>query len=111
MLGSKHGFGTYLSSTNVVVYEGQFCYDKMDGTGTYRFSDGRVCTGQWRDGQMHGAGEMVWPNSSKYVGGFERNVRSGHGTFTWPDGRVFTGLWRNGKQVKSSTEMESQVDA
>lgn len=95
-------FGTYKSSNDTVVYSGQFCYDKMDGQGTYRFTDGRVFTGEWQGGQMHGKGEMMWANNSKYVGGFERNVRSGQGTFTWPDGRVFTGLWRNGKQAQSS---------
>ena len=36
--------------------------------GQYEFADGRLYTGGWQRGHMHGRGKMTWKNGSKYEG-------------------------------------------
>lgn len=52
-----------------------------EGNGTYRYSNGRVYKGQWKN-----------------------NKRHGQGTLTFPDGRVQKGKWNNGNFVGDSTQ-------
>jgi hypothetical protein len=51
--------------------------DVPDGEGKMTYADGRVYTGQFRDGRANGKG-----------------------TLTFPDGKVQSGEWENGKLVK-----------
>jgi hypothetical protein len=37
-------------------YEGQYEYDRLHGTGTYRWTDGRIYKGMWSQGCIHGNG-------------------------------------------------------
>ena len=41
----------YFQSADGSSYSGQFFDDVMEGEGTYRFADGRVYTGSWRNSQ------------------------------------------------------------
>ena len=47
------------------------------GTGTYRYPNGDVYSGEWTDGKKHGTG-----------------------TYRWANGKVFEGLWENNSAVK-----------
>eukprot|EP01029_Cantina_marsupialis_P020196 TRINITY_DN4727_c0_g1_i1.p1 TRINITY_DN4727_c0_g1~~TRINITY_DN4727_c0_g1_i1.p1 ORF type:complete len:951 (-),score=164.84 TRINITY_DN4727_c0_g1_i1:71-2923(-) len=57
--------------------------------------DGAVYQGMLRNGQLHGQGEMVWPNGDRYVG-FWKGVRHGVGIHTAANGTVYEGHWDNG---------------
>lgn len=35
---------------------------KKEGVGKYRFNDGRIYEGQWRDGKQDGKGKMIYPD-------------------------------------------------
>eukprot|EP00435_Cladocopium_sp_Y103_P023857 s121_g5.t2 len=91
--------------------QGQFSADRMDGNGTYHFSDGRVYTGAWQKGHMSGTGTMTWPDGSKYEGEYRNDFRHGHGTLTWPDGRKYKGQWNNGKQDGEGVMVDSLGNA
>jgi len=45
MFGQKHGFGKLNDKVDNSLYEGHFLNDKMNGVGTYTFSDGKTFTG------------------------------------------------------------------
>ena len=40
----------------------------MSGLGTFTFSDGRIYTGEWRNGVKYGKGVFEWPDGRKYDG-------------------------------------------
>lgn len=52
----------------------------------YHWPDGSVYKGNWIDFQMDGKGEFIWPDKSKYVGGYKKGVKHGPGVFTDKDG-------------------------
>ncbi len=43
----------------------------------------------------NGRGTMVFPDGTKYKGGFKAGRRSGQGTYTYSDGGNYTGEWRD----------------
>ena len=47
---------------------------------------------------MHGIGELIWKDGSKYVGSFKEDIRHGFGKFEWANGKTYIGNWINGKQ-------------
>ena len=49
--------------------------DKMNGRGTYRYSDGSVFEGSWVDSKMHGKGVYVYPNHDRYEGEFADDMK------------------------------------
>jgi hypothetical protein len=42
--------------------------DKMEGEGTFVWSDGRTFKGQWKDNLIHGKGVYKWPDGRIYDG-------------------------------------------
>ena len=66
---------TYSSSpdSNTSVqerYDGEWVEGKMQGRGTYHYSDGSVYDGMWMSGKMQGKGVFLYPNGNKYEGEF-----------------------------------------
>jgi len=49
----------------------------MEGEGVFLFSDGRTYTGQWKQNNMHGVGELRFLNGDKYIGKFYNGVYDG----------------------------------
>jgi hypothetical protein len=43
------------------TFEGELENDLPNGRETYKFSDGSVFTGLYRDGMKHGEGVNIWP--------------------------------------------------
>lgn len=70
----QHGRGimTYSSDGSAVQerYEGEWVDGKMQGRGTYQYSDGSVYDGGWVAGKMQGKGVFVYPNGNRYEGEF-----------------------------------------
>ena len=40
----------------------------MHGVGTYKWSDGRMYHGEYKDDKKHGQGVYVWADGRAYVG-------------------------------------------
>ena len=48
-------------------YEGEWNEGKKCGTGTYKYSDGAVYTGQWQDDVQHGQGKECWEDGTSDI--------------------------------------------
>lgn len=76
------------------VYEGSFADDVPEGSGTLRFADGAMYTGQWHNGKRHGQGVLVLPNGDRYIGHWSNDLKHGPGRFLYfSRDRVYTGEW------------------
>lgn len=67
----------------------------VSGHATYAFPDGKIYTGEWKDGQPHGNGKMVLSNGNAYEGAFRCGLKEGEGVATWPDGTSYEGGFIN----------------
>jgi len=75
------------------VYVISTLLDKMQGQGTYHYSDGSVYTGQWLKGKRMGACTYTKKNGDKYEGNWLDNGAQGLGKMKYQDGSVYEGEW------------------
>ena len=76
-----HGIGVYRWSDGK-VYRGEYRNDKKEGFGIYSLHDGRQYEGWWLDGKQHGLGTML------YVDSKTGNIKAKRG------------LWEDGKRIR-----------
>jgi hypothetical protein len=61
---------------------------KINGRGTYSWPDGKVYTGQWRDGLMNGSDSIfTWLDGRAYEGGYKDDKKHGWGSLSGPAAR------------------------
>ncbi|XP_041361339.1 MORN repeat-containing protein 2-like isoform X2 [Gigantopelta aegis] len=89
----RNGFGTH-TTTDGVVYEGDWVSDKMTGRGKLTHPSGAVYEGEFLNNKFNGQGKYVWPNGSFYEGQFVDNRLQGDGQFTDTDIQKWTGTFR-----------------
>ncbi|XP_067664362.1 MORN repeat-containing protein 2-like [Haliotis asinina] len=89
----RNGEGTH-TTTEGVVYEGQWAGDKMNGQGKLTHPSGSVYIGEFNNNQFHGTGKYIWPNGSFYEGQFIENRMEGDGDFTDTENQTWTGTFR-----------------
>ena len=75
----------------------------VNGIGTYKWPNGDVYVGQWKDGVMNGQGTYKFPSGDVYVGQYKDGVINGIGTYKWPNGTEYTGQWKGGKMNGKGT--------
>lgn len=76
--GVRHGRGSRVYSTQE-SYEGEWV-DGKKTRGVYKFQEGQVYEGQFRDNQINGQGHCIDPNRNhEYKGEFEDGYRHGTG--------------------------------
>ncbi|MDR0531380.1 MAG: hypothetical protein LBG83_04870 [Oscillospiraceae bacterium] len=90
-----HGRGAEFDEFEVVVYEGEYNNGHYNGHGTKWFPDEEKYVGQWKQGQRHGRGKMIWTHGA-YTGEWQNDKPHGRGTFESTDGWVYVGEWANG---------------
>lgn len=61
-----------------------------------RFANG-VYSGDLRDGEPHGSGEMIMDNGDRYRGEFAGGVFHGEGTYRWANGDTYEGAFVDGE--------------
>ena len=67
---------------------------KPHGNGMqYRADGSKAASGQWRNGELHGRGEQIHPDGSRYEGEFTNGWHNGVGRRTWANGDVHEGEW------------------
>ena len=77
------------------TYEGEFANGEITGYGTKKWCDGRVYTGYWLEGEMHGFGKFQNGNCTEiYEGNYCHNKKQGEGLLTIK-GDVFKGGFEN----------------
>jgi len=118
---------------NADVYEGGYNEGKQrHGNGTYTWNSLTpepeeleedeepppppplvMYAGDYRYGQKHGLGAMVYPDGSRYRGQWAYNQRHGRGTYFYRTGDKYSGEWKEGKRhgngVFVFTKTESQL--
>ena len=77
--------------------------DCSNGTGVYLWPDGSRYEGGFKDDKFQGQGTYQWADGKKYVGTFRNNKRNGHGTYSWPNGSQYTGEWKEGTRHGQGT--------
>ena len=61
--GKRNGRGVLLKLAAGIFYEGYFINGKANGRGRSILKDGDLVDGEFRDGQRHGFGLWLMPNS------------------------------------------------
>jgi hypothetical protein len=102
--GKMNGQGTYVYSDGD-KYEGQWKDDKrhVKGTVTYRGQDGNVVEkyeGDWYEGKMHGFGRYVYADGGVYEGQWVDGKMCGKGTYVFPNGNKYEGETRHQTALK-----------
>ena len=57
-----------------------------EGTGNFKFPDGRLYEGEWQQGWIEGEGSLSLPSGEQYNGSFKKGVFHGNGSYRWPAG-------------------------
>ncbi|GBG27708.1 Phosphatidylinositol 4-phosphate 5-kinase 1 [Hondaea fermentalgiana] len=78
------------------VYAGAFRDGVPDGEGSKRLADGRQYKGAWRAGKAHGWGVRTYPNGDCHEGMYQNDKRHGFGRYRWHDGEQVDGFWVDG---------------
>jgi hypothetical protein len=52
---------------------------------------------------MHGQGVYKWEDGRVYIGDYRNGKKDGYGQYTWPDGRRYEGYWKDGYQNGEGT--------
>lgn len=102
----KHGRGALLEKLidgNCYLFEGYFYNGVKTGYGRITYWSGAYYEGDWKNGQTHGKGTLVYEVGSvdgrvKYEGDFDNNEVKGHGVLVYKDGSKFIGQFANGKR-------------
>jgi hypothetical protein len=77
-------------------YEGEFQYDKENGTGIFEDEKSEYhFDGEWLNGMKHGQGVLTHAGY-KYIGEFFEGEESGEGSLELPDGGCYSGAWLKG---------------
>jgi hypothetical protein len=88
----KNGQNSRFDIKNFSSYQGSVKDGEITGKGERKWSDGRVYSGDWYLGEMHGKGRWVSSNGSEvYEGEFISNKRQGNGYLKLSTGDVYNG--------------------
>ena len=86
--GKMHGRGVYRYADGS-VYEGDFKDGKKHGRGVYRSASGNLYEGDYKDGKMHGQGVNRFANGDVYEGDWKHGNMYGRGVYRYADGTVY----------------------
>lgn len=83
------------------TYEGQWFAGKPNGRGVLKWPDGRIYTGEFKNGLEDGYGEFIAPNktlnkSDCYHGHWKDGKMHGLGTYRYASGEVYNGSFQDG---------------
>lgn len=76
----------------------------MHGEGTYKWLDGRMYHGQYKNDKKNGFGVYVWADGRAYIGNWTDGKQDDERVYILPNGTVRKGLWE-GNTRKSWLEI------
>ncbi len=88
----SNGKGRY-KFENGSIYFGQFKQGQLHGKGTMKYASGDVYTGNWVDNKRHGGGKFVRANGNTYEGKFENNKLNGKGRLIYASNDRIVGFF------------------
>jgi hypothetical protein len=85
------------------TYNGGWMNGKPDTTGgrsdgIFRFNNGTIYNGQFKDGHLHGKGILELNDGRNYNGNFVNSHMEGVGKMTYPNGDTYAGDFKNSKK-------------
>ncbi len=90
----SNAFGKYMSRFDGITDSGI----TTTGTGTFKFTNGDIYTGQWENSRAHGTGTYKYAGGAEYTGEFADGMASGHGIYKDIDSNKFEGEWVDGEK-------------
>lgn len=82
------------------TYRGQLKDSRIEGTGEFKWPDGRHYIGEFKNSCMHGNGKLLWIDKqggkSVFKGNFQANAFHGLGKLLWSNGDVYEGDFESG---------------
>lgn len=100
--GKKNGKGIYRWN-NGSIYDGEYRNDLRHGHGRFMWANGESYTGDYRNDERTGKGIYLWPDGSRYEGDFLSGMRHGRGIFTSTSGVIYEGEWFDDSQHGAGT--------
>lgn len=97
-----HKYVGATSSTGTVSSTGCISGNCENGFGIYRYDDGGVYTGEFKNGFREGTGTYYWATRGKYVGAWVQGNMNGQGTYTDENGKIQAGIFKDGQLATSS---------
>lgn len=76
------------------------------GKGYYRYPEGSIWVGEFKDGAPHGKGTCYYANGDRYEGEWESNKPNGEGVMKFANGRTYGAVWLNGSIVQELDSSE-----
>lgn len=98
------GFGT-MTDPDGKIYSGEWKDGSKHGKGTMTYPSTNKDNyaeykGEWERNSFHGEGVMIYKNGDKYSGSWSEGKEHGKGTYTFKDGTSYQGLWEHGERIK-----------
>lgn len=95
--GKRYGYGT-LTIPNKLTYCGHFKNGQFDGSGTLKFVSGKIYEGKFKDGKpLDGEGTLKFGSGVIYKGSFEKMQMHGEGEVSFPDKTKFKATFKQGR--------------
>ena len=79
-------------------YSGMTRNDLPEGEGQMSWRDGKVYKGRWKNGMLHGHGEIIFSHQDiclKFEGEFKEGKKCGRGFFLWKNNSKYEGDFEN----------------
>lgn len=98
--GKMEGKGTYVFSQEdgtELEYVGYFKEDMKHGNGVCELPNNCIYIGQWKDDVMDGIGKMIYSSEDEYLGNWKNGKKEGHGVYTWKNSGKYIGEFKHGK--------------
>ena len=108
--GVASGQGKYTYQDPSKVYEGEFLNNKKHGHGVLKMKKYHF-TGAFKDGKIHGAGEMTWTSGIRLVGNFHYNQPHGDMTQYDKDGKPLKVTYKMGKLQRDQLSPKNNTTA
>ena len=77
-----------IMSTSIPFYSQCLRGDCFNGSGSYRFPNGDIYSGEYKNGSQVGTGVYKWNNGDVYTGNFYNGYFDGYGLLKYASGQI-----------------------
>ncbi len=78
----------------------------MDGSGIYRWKNGDMYEGTFKNGMRNGFGTMAYSDGERYSGQWKSNKQSGTGEWHSVEGDKMSGIWEGTNLLVPYTDQQ-----
>ena len=93
------------------IEEGCTLGDCANGFGHYKWKNGDVHIGEFRDNIQQGEGTITWSDGSKHIGNFKAGVQNGYGRYFDVNGNIaMEGIFVDGQYIEGSNTEKNYTE-